>query len=124
MKIEKTDFKDEDFFKAEDKYKTAKHFYRFVKNGFQRKDFNKRIYEHSHLHLGFIAHYNIDGFYQEYFNGSKEDLKRYAESLVNFENMPYESKYNYSNIEMGNYRDINKVMADILIEFDIKKQVE
>jgi hypothetical protein len=123
MKIEKEMFKDVEFMSAEDKYRTAKHFFRFVKNGFQRKDFNKRIYEHSHLHLGFIAHYNIDGFYQEYFNGSKSDLKRYAESLINFEN-PFESVYNYSNVEMGNYQDINKVMADILIEFNIKAQVE
>jgi len=122
MKIEKSDFKDVEFFKAEDKYRTAKHFYRFVKNGFQRKDFNKRVYEHLHLHCGFIAHYNIDGFYQEYFNGSKTDLKRFAEHFLNFVN-PFEDVYNYTNIRMGNYQDINKVFADILNKYEIKKQV-
>ncbi|HKL23210.1 MAG TPA: hypothetical protein VJ895_00495 [Candidatus Nanoarchaeia archaeon] len=123
MKIEKEQFNDTEFFKAEDKYRTAKHFQRFVKNGFQRKDFNKRVYEHLHLHCGFIAHYNIDGFYQEYFNGSKSDLKRFAEHFLNFENS-FEDVYNYTNIRMGNYQDINKVFADILNEYEIKKQVE
>ena len=124
MKIEKSQFKDSDFFTAEDKYKTAKHFLRFVKNGFERKDFNKRVYEHLHLHCGFIAHYNINGFYQEYFNGSKSDLKAFAEHFLNFESMPYESVYNGSNVDYEPYKDITKMFADILLENDIKKQVE
>jgi hypothetical protein len=124
MKIEKSQFKDSDFFTAEDKYKTAKHFLRFVKNGFERKDFNKRVYEHLHLHCGFIAHYNIDGFYQTYFNGSKSDLKDFAEHFLNFESMPYESVYNGSNVDYEPYKDISKMFADILLENDIKKQVE
>ena len=124
MKIEKTQFKDADFFKAEDKYKTTKHFLRFVKNGFRQKDFNKRIYEHLHLHCGFIAHYNINGFYEEYFNDGKGDLKRFAEHFLNFESMPYESVYNGANVNYEPYKDINTLFADILLENNIKKQVQ
>ena len=124
MEIKKEQFKDVEFFTAEDKYRTAKHFLRFVKNGFQRKDFNRRIYEHLHLHCGFIAHYNIDGFYQEYFNGNKEDLKQFAEHFLNFESMPYESIYNGGNVNYEPYNDITKCLADILLENDIKNEVQ
>src|SRR6056297_1513523 len=124
MKIEKSIFKDVEFMSKDDKYKVAKLFKRFVQSGFKPEQFKKRVYEHLHLHCGFIAHYNINGFYHEYFNGSKEDLKRFAEHFLNFEAMPYEDVYNGGNVNYEPYSDISKCFADILIEFDIKKQVE
>jgi hypothetical protein len=101
MKTTIEQFKDADFLTADEKYKISKHFARFVKNGFQRKDFVKRTYEHLHLHCGFIAHYNIDGFYQEYFNGNDADLQLFKSTLE-------------SNTDYEPYADINKVMVEIL----------
>ena len=121
MEIKKEQFEDSEFLSMNDKYRIGKHFKRFVENDFARKDFNMHIYEHLHLHCGFIAHYNIDGFYQEYFNGNKNDLKRFAEHFVNFECMHYESVYNGANVNYEPYNDINKVFGDVLLENNVKK---
>ena len=124
MNITKEQFKDVQFLTAFEKYQIAKHFNRFVKNGFQRKDFNKRVYEHLHLHCSFIAHYSIDGFYETYFNGSKLDLKRFSSHFIDFDSLPNEDKYNNGTLNYEPYRDINKVMADILIENNIFEKVK
>jgi hypothetical protein len=49
------------------KSKIYKNFVSFLNNHFKPTSFKKDIYEHCHLHCGFIAHYNINGFYGEYF---------------------------------------------------------
>ena len=126
MKIEKEQFKDVKFLTQQDKYKIAKHFKRFVENGFKAKDFNKSIYEHLHLHCGFIAHYNINGFYHEYFNGSNEDLIRFVKNFLNLEHFKgekLESQYNGYNVDYEPYNDINKVLADILITYNIPLKI-
>ena len=125
MKITKEQFKETKFMSKLEKYQIAKHFKRFVENGFKLQDFNKKVYEHLHLHNGFIAHYNINGFYHEYFNGNKNDLKRFVESLINVNGLTFEDKYNYSNVSNNaNYGDLNKVLADILIENNIQEQLK
>lgn len=115
-KITKEQFKSVDSLSDFDKYKIAKHFKRFVENGFKENDFNKTLYKHLHLHCGFIAHYNINGFYSEYFNGSKYDLKRFVEHFLNLEAREWENKYNGYNVDYEPYNDINKFIADNLIE--------
>jgi len=42
-------------------------FVKFLNNHFKATLWNKNLYEHFHQHCGFIAHYNIHGFYGEYF---------------------------------------------------------
>ena len=115
--IKKELFTETQFLTAIEKYQIAKHFDRFVKNGFKREDFNHRVYQHLHLHCGFIAHYSIDGFYETYFNGSIIDLKTFVKHFLNFEAMPYESRLNSAIVDYEPYTDINQVMADILIEY-------
>ena len=65
-------YSDATYMSADDKAKTAKQFITFLKSGCSRKTFTSRIYKHAHLHCGFAAHYNIEGFYQEYFWGLDE----------------------------------------------------
>lgn len=50
-----------------DKNVLLKQFKTFVNKGFQKKNFTKKLYNHLHLHCGFIAHYDIHGFYATYF---------------------------------------------------------
>lgn len=70
------------------------------------KQFTKRLYEHLSLHCGFIAHYNIHGFYSEYFSGDRTDLERF---FANFDS-PEGENYN-SNSCWGDYRDIGEAMV-------------
>ena len=70
FKIEPEDivFDDTEFMSGEEKMNVYKKFVRFANNHFNRSSFNKALYNHFHLHCGFIAHYNINGFYEEYFS--------------------------------------------------------
>jgi len=95
---------------ARDKELIFKTWIRFLNNNFKRTNFTKRLYEHLHLHCGYIAHYNIDGFYSTYFNGDFEDLKRF------FSNWESDGGYSYPNPD---YSDLNKAMIE-----EYKKQKE
>jgi len=70
---------------AEEKQKVANDFSRFV-NAVDcdydncQKFFTKRLYEHLHLHCGFIAHYDQNGFFSTYFE-NPEDTKEFFKEL-------------------------------------------
>ena len=78
---------------AKEKEMVAKAFERFLKNNFREEDFTKRLYEHLHLHCGFIAHYDINGFYGTYF----EDPANTISFLDRLLGHPY---------TMGDYKDV------------------
>lgn len=67
LKVENFEFEDVKFMTSTQKSKIYKNFVSFLNNHFKPTSFKKDIYEHCHLHCGFIAHYNINGFYGEYF---------------------------------------------------------
>ena len=78
-------FRDAEFMSAREKELALKAWVRFLKHGLRREDFTRRLYEHLHLHCGFIAHYNLLGFYTTYFeNGA--DTVRFLSSSINVEN--------------------------------------
>jgi hypothetical protein len=53
---------------AEDKEAAAAAILRFVRSGFRRSLFTKRVYNALHVHLfGHIAEYDQDGFYDRWF---------------------------------------------------------
>lgn len=52
---------------ATDKMKVYKKWISFLNNHFSQKMFSKQLYEHLHGHCGYIAHYDIHGFYSNYF---------------------------------------------------------
>lgn len=68
IKPKQLDFKDANFMSSKEKEKVYKNFISFLNNHFKESCFTKNLYNHLHLHCGFIAHYNIKGFYAEYFN--------------------------------------------------------
>ena len=65
-------FTDAQFMTAREKELVLKDWERFLRHGLARAQFTKRLYEHLHLHCGFIAHYNIHGFYSEYFEAGQD----------------------------------------------------
>ena len=60
-------FTDGVYNKSSDKVRIAKAWTRFLKGGLKPTQFTKNLYQHLHQHCGFIAHYNIHGFYEERF---------------------------------------------------------
>ncbi|MCX5653763.1 MAG: hypothetical protein NTY65_03820, partial [Planctomycetota bacterium] len=59
-------FTDAEFMTAGQKGLVLKDWERFLRHGLRQSHFTRRLYQHLHLHCGFIAHYNIHGFYAEY----------------------------------------------------------
>jgi len=96
-------FTDAQFMTARQKELVLKDWERFLRHGLRREDFSKRLYEHLHLHCGFIAHYNIHGFHSEYFEAG-QDTERF---FTNF------CEYTAQNFgAYAEYDDINRAMRD------------
>ena len=64
-----TSYFNTEFMSADQKKKLERAWRQFVFSGFRQDKFTKPIYNHLHLHCGFIAHYNLPGFYSTYFRG-------------------------------------------------------
>jgi len=56
-----------EFSTTADKQRFERQFKRFVERGFRREDFPKTFYQRLSNCFGFIAHYNVHGFYETYF---------------------------------------------------------
>ncbi|MDD3468193.1 MAG: hypothetical protein PHE67_13680 [Campylobacterales bacterium] len=67
IKAKSLSFESVEFMTESQKKKIYVDFVKFLNNHFKRTLFKKNLYEHFHCHCGFIAHYNIHGFYGEYF---------------------------------------------------------
>ena len=73
-----------------EKTKIYKNFVSFLNNHFSHTTFKKNLYNHFHLHCGFIAHYNINGFYGEFFLvGAKFNKIAFNKPLPQSENIGY-----------------------------------
>ena len=106
------------FMTAELKQRVLKDWERFLDRGLQQAHFTKRLYEHLHLHCGFIAHYNIHGFYAEYFQAG-QDTEQF------FENFRSSTSLDRA-MRCGEYDDLHKAMGEVLEQHEprIFQQVE
>ena len=100
--------RDVEFMSGYEKNLILKQFKTFVKNGFQKRHFTKKLYNHLHLHCGFIAHYNIHGFYEEYFD-RQEDTIRFIQHFTS------PSGWDHW-LHCDDYSDINGEMVKVLEE--------
>lgn len=92
-------FNDVQYMTAKEKEKVYKNFKQVV----AKRDINlmqKSLYNHLHLHCGFIAHYDIHGFKAEY---SGQNFRRFIEWLM--EN---------PHLVWGDYTDINGGIREYL----------
>lgn len=117
--IQPAEFTDSKWLSADEKRKILKQWAGFVKNGFPETSFTSSIYEHLHLHCGYIAHYNKHGFYGEYWGAYARDLHRHAkEDNFTLRSIPmafcnWESFIRQFNI-WGDYTDISTAMMIVL----------
>jgi hypothetical protein len=109
--------KDTKFMTGKEKEKVLQHWETFLKNGCKRADFTKDLYHHLINQCSFMAHYDINGFYDTYFAE--------GEDTVHFLSQFDRSK-GYRSVEIGmtywirdgndvcqGYYDINNAMVDI-----------
>lgn len=98
------EMKSTEFMTKEEKEKVIKQFSKFVESGFNEVLFTKPIYQHLHLHCGFIAHYNQLGFYEARFS----DLDSVEMTIRQIMQSSYACH--------ADYRDINNELANIVNE--------
>ena len=98
---------------AAEKALVLKEWERFLKGGLARKDFTKRLYEHLLLHCSFIAHYNIEGFYETYFGEDRQGTIRFLKM--------FDPKGDGRSAEIGmdywlhgDYGDLNEAMLEVM----------
>ena len=103
-------FRDAEFMSARDKELVLKAWLRFLKNGLRFEDFEKRLYEHLHLHCSFIAHYNRAGFYAEYFERAEETARFLSQFDKRGECRSVE--YGWTLWLDGEYADLNRAMVE------------
>ena len=101
-------FKDVEFMTAREKELVLKNWTTFLKHGLQKQHFTKRLYEHLYLHCGFIANFNLGGFYSTYFEAG-QDTEKFFEHFCT-----YTTGHHGANAD---YDDINTAMRQVYEEF-------
>jgi len=96
IKAKSLHFKSVQYMTDLEKKKIYVNFVKFLNNHFKRTLFKKNLYEHFHCHCGFIAHYNIDGFYGEYF----ETAAKFHFNVNNYSNPMHECGGNLNEKSM------------------------
>lgn len=67
IKTEPIEFETVKWMTNTEKQKIYIKFVSFLNNHFKRSSWTENLYKHIHTHCDFIAHYDIQGFYHEYF---------------------------------------------------------
>lgn len=114
-------FKDVEFMTTKDKVLILKTWDRFLRNGLLIKDFTKRLYKHLSLHCGFIARYDINGFYGIYFE-NPSDTATFFECLFNQRYLP--DDYNDLYYAMKDVYNTHKANIDKRIEIETSEKIE
>lgn len=100
-------FSDVQFQSADEKQKVYKAWLRFLDSNFDRAKFTKALYHHLMQHCGFIAHFDIHGFYAAQFG----DARLRAEFIESFLSGGMLESYRAGGPD---YTDINEAMAQAL----------
>jgi hypothetical protein len=110
-------FTDVQFMTARNKELVLKNWETFLKHGLQKQHFTKRLYEHLHLHCGFIAHFNLQGFYCTYFEAG-QDSERFFECFCSHLARTWGVNHDYD--------DINTAMHEVYTQYQdaISKKAE
>ena len=116
---------DTKFLSAEGKKNILKQWKTFIKSGFNPGRFTETIYNHLHLHCGYIAHLNRSGFYYTYWN---DEVIRFSADN-GYETAPapkvfYEWERFLKGFDIrGEYKDINTAML-IVLEEELKALIK
>lgn len=117
--------KDAESLSAKEKSLILKSWHTFIKSGFEPGRFTKKLYDHFHLHCGFIAHYDKNGFYYTYWN---DELNKHS-AKHRYEVVPapvafFEWERFMKNFSVwGEYIDINVAMM-IVLHYELSKLTE
>ncbi len=110
-------FTDVQFMTAKEKQLVLKSWETFLQHGLKKEHFTKRLYDHLRLHCGFIAHFNIHGFYSTYFEAG-QDTERFFEHFCHYSALNYGANIDYDDLNTAmrkvysQYKDAIAVQAE------------
>ncbi len=111
-KWKQSGFSDGQFMTAKQKERVSKAFDLFLKNNFKREYFTKELYEHLHLHCGFIAHNSIDGFYGTYFEDPDDTVSFLEYLFVNNYSLKQEA---YEDVARAFINSFKKHKEEVMV---------
>ncbi|MHC3995713.1 hypothetical protein ACXWTF_12885 [Thiomicrolovo sp. ZZH C-3] len=146
IKAAKIEFAEAEFLSAKEKGLIYRKWVSFLNSHFKQSNFTKKVYEHLHLHCGYIAHYNINGFYENYFTDLQEECKCFDTDDLHTKRYFYDvyrSMFNSSGPDFGlhgflenwtgrgfmgarfdgDYGDVNTAMRDALLDYMIQYEL-
>jgi hypothetical protein len=117
-------FTDAQFMTAKEKELVLKAWERFLRHGLHKDHFTRRLYEHLHLHCGFIAHYNSDGFYSEYFEAG-QDTERFFEHFCSYTAQNFGAYAEYDDLHIAMRQAFDRHKANIMAqaEQDVNRKI-
>ena len=117
-------FTDAEFMTAQEKGLVLRDWERFLRLGLRKTHFTRRLYEHLHLHCGFIAHYNIHGFYSECFEAG-QDIERFFEHFCSYtaQNFGAYAEYDDLHVAMRGAFDRHKASITQQVEEDVSRKI-
>jgi len=98
-KFQTQDFTPTQWATAEEKARIANKLTRFILGGFQQGSFTKAMYQRLSNMFGHIAHYNIHGFYFEWFEATDKCLRWVKNMTNNWLVGIGDPKYTWSDVE-------------------------
>jgi hypothetical protein len=109
---------------AKQKTQVLRHWTKFLKGGFKREDFTKQLYHYLEQHAGFIAHYDIEGFYGTYFKAQHNIGDFFAQFFDYRKNCYRHPDYTDINDEMVRVYETAKPSIDKLVVDDYVEKLE
>jgi len=109
---------DTKFMSAAEKSKVLKNWEAFLKSGLEKDKFAKALYEHLINHCSFIAHYDIHGFYDTYFESGDTTLD-FLSQFDTRQGIPRSIEYGDLSgwLTDKDYYDINTEMCRIAFRY-------
>jgi hypothetical protein len=92
------------------KEKLVKEFEKFILSGFQKTKFTKALYKHLSLNFGFIAHYDLNGFYEARFADPIGRVQTFT-SIIDA------SLWCFKDENTGGNADLNTAIREIALKY-------
>ena len=116
---------DTQFMTAREKELVLRNWKAFLCMGLNKKQFTKRLYEHLHLHCGFIAHYDLGQFYSTYFEEG-QDTEQFFSRFMGCSAQNYGANAYYDDLNTAMRQEYRKYEDAITrqAEGDITRRLE
>jgi hypothetical protein len=112
-----------EFMTAIDKELVLKQWRLFLKGEFRFENFTHQLYDHLHLHCSFIAHYDRGGFFDFYFQNSR-NTTAFILQFTNGKSVEYGGDRGW--LTDPDYEDLNQAMCTEMQKYTdtILKQIQ